>query len=51
MAKHSSHIVELARRGAVLMLRELANELSILLSAFRIFTTRSMPTSCQCRSS
>jgi hypothetical protein len=34
MAKHSSHIVELAKRGAVLRLRELANELNILLSGF-----------------
>ena len=34
MAKHSSHILELAKRGAVLRLRELANELNILLSAF-----------------
>ena len=34
MAKHSSHILELTKRGAVLRLRELANELNILLSAF-----------------
>ena len=34
MAKHSSHIVELAKRGAALRLRELANELGVLLSAF-----------------
>jgi len=34
MAKHSSHILELAKRGAALRLRELANELDILLSAF-----------------
>jgi len=34
MAKHSSHILELAKRGAALRLRELANELGILLSAF-----------------
>ena len=34
MAKHSSHILELARRGAALRLRELANELDILFSAF-----------------
>ena len=34
MAKHSSRIVELARQGATLRLRELANELNILLSAF-----------------
>ena len=34
MAKHSSHILELAKRGAALRLRELANELDILLGAF-----------------
>jgi hypothetical protein len=34
MAKHSSHIFELAKRGAALRLRELATELNILLSAF-----------------
>ena len=34
MAKHSSHILELARRGAALRLHELANELDILFSAF-----------------
>ena len=34
MAKHSSQIIELARRGAALRLRELADELDILLSAF-----------------
>ena len=34
MAKHSSHMLELARRGAALRLRELANELFALLSAF-----------------
>jgi hypothetical protein len=34
MYKHSSHILELAKRGAALRLRELANELDILLSAF-----------------
>jgi hypothetical protein len=34
MAKHSSHILELAKRGAALRLRGLANELNILLSAF-----------------
>jgi hypothetical protein len=34
MAKHSSHILELAKRGAALRLRELANELDILLRAF-----------------
>ena len=34
MAKHSSHILELAKRGAALRLRELADELDILLSAF-----------------
>ena len=34
MAKHSSHMLELAKRGAALRLRELANELDILLSAF-----------------
>jgi len=34
MAKHSSHMLELAKRGAALRLRELANELDILLRAF-----------------
>jgi hypothetical protein len=34
MAKHPSHILELARRGAALRLRELANELDMMLSAF-----------------
>jgi hypothetical protein len=34
MAKHSSHILELAKRGAALRLRELANELDVLLGAF-----------------
>ena len=34
MAKHSSHILELAKRGAALRLRELANELHTLLMAF-----------------
>ena len=34
MAKHSSHMLELAKRGAALRLRELANELYALLSAF-----------------
>jgi hypothetical protein len=34
MAKHSSHIIELAKRGAALRIRELANELDILLNAF-----------------
>jgi hypothetical protein len=34
MAKHSSHILELAKRGAALRLRELANELDFLLRAF-----------------
>jgi hypothetical protein len=34
MAKHSSHMLELAKRGAALRLRELANELRLLLRAF-----------------
>ncbi len=34
MAKHSSHIRALAKRGAVARLREQANELSVLLMAF-----------------
>ena len=34
MANHSSHILELAKRGAALRLRQMANELDILLSAF-----------------
>ena len=34
MSKHSSHILELAKRGAALRLRELANELHTLLIAF-----------------
>jgi hypothetical protein len=34
MAKHSSHILELAKRGAAVRLPELANELDVLLSAF-----------------
>jgi hypothetical protein len=34
MAKHSSHRLELAKRGAALRLRELANELDLLLRAF-----------------
>ena len=34
MAKHSSHMLELAKRGAALRLRELANELHTLLMAF-----------------
>jgi hypothetical protein len=34
MTKHSSHMLELAKRGAALRLRELANELDVLLSAF-----------------
>ena len=34
MAKHSSHMLELAKRGAALRLRELANELDLLLGAF-----------------
>ena len=34
MATHSSHILELAKRGAALRLRELANELDLLLTAF-----------------
>ena len=34
MAKHSSHMLELAKRGAALRLRELANELDLLLRAF-----------------
>lgn len=34
MAKHSSHMLELAKRGAALRLRELANELEFLLRAF-----------------
>jgi uncharacterized protein (DUF2461 family) len=34
MAKHSSHMLELAKRRAVLRLRELANDLHTLLIAF-----------------
>lgn len=34
MPKHSSHIRELAKRGAAVRLRELANELSVLLMLF-----------------
>jgi hypothetical protein len=34
MARHASHILELAKRGAALRLRKLANELDTLLSAF-----------------
>lgn len=34
MARHSSHILELAKRGAALRLREMANELDALLHAF-----------------
>jgi hypothetical protein len=34
MSKHSSHILELAKRGAALRLRELANELDLLLRVF-----------------
>jgi hypothetical protein len=34
MAKHSSHILELAKCGAALRLREPANELAVLLGAF-----------------
>jgi len=34
MAKYSSHMLELAKRGAALRLRELANELHTLLMAF-----------------
>ena len=34
MAKHPSHMLELAKRGAALRLRELANELHTLLIAF-----------------
>ena len=34
MATHSSHILELAKRGAALRLREMANELDALLHAF-----------------
>jgi hypothetical protein len=34
MTKHSSHILELAKRGAALRFRELANELDLLLRAF-----------------
>ena len=34
MAKHSSHILDLAKRGAALRLREMTNELDLLLSAF-----------------
>ena len=34
MAKHSSHILELAKRGAALRIREVANELDALLHAF-----------------
>ena len=34
MAKHSSQMLDLAKRGAALRLRELANELNVLLSAF-----------------
>src|ERR1044072_4893080 len=34
MARHSSHILDLAKRGAALRLRELANELNVLLGAF-----------------
>jgi hypothetical protein len=33
MAKHSSHMLELAKRGAALGLRELATELDMLLGA------------------
>jgi hypothetical protein len=34
MAKHSSHILAFARRGAALRLRELVNELNLLLVSF-----------------
>ena len=34
MARHSSHTVERARRGAALRFRELVYELNVLLSAF-----------------
>lgn len=34
MAGHSPHILELARRGAALRLRELANEVELLLDLF-----------------
>ena len=34
MAKHSSHILELAKRGAALRIREVANELGTLLHVF-----------------
>ena len=34
MAKHSSRILELAKRGAALRIREVANELDALLHAF-----------------
>ena len=34
MPKHSSHMLELAKRGAALRLRELANELDLLVRAF-----------------
>jgi hypothetical protein len=36
MATHSSHILELAKRGAALRLRELADELDLLFSAFPV---------------
>jgi hypothetical protein len=34
MPKHSSHILELAKRGAALRLRELENEVELLLDLF-----------------
>jgi len=34
MAKHSPHMLELAKRGAALRLRELANEVELLLDLF-----------------
>jgi hypothetical protein len=34
MATHASHILELAKRGAALRIREVANELDALLHAF-----------------
>jgi hypothetical protein len=34
MADHSAHVLELARRGAALRLRELANEFTLILELF-----------------
>ncbi len=34
MAKHSSHILDLAKRGAVFRIRELVHELDVLLGSF-----------------